>query len=427
MKKILLSAAMVSMTFAFAQKKEINAAFKAVDGGDMAKAAALVSTAENAIGGNAATTDPELMEKFYYAKGVSLLKSGKTQEGAEVLAKISDLKSDKFTPSLTPKIGNHINPILQASNKAAMDAYSAKKYAEAAPKFTEIYNLLKGAGQDNKQYLYYTALSYALAKNNAESIRVYNDLINSGYTGVETTYTAKNKKTGEVENMDKNTWDLYKKMEATGDYTDFKTETSKSVEQELYETTAALLIDENRNDEALALLEKGTKKFPQSARLSELQGSAYFKAGKTAEFAASLRDQLSKNPNDANNWYNLGVLQSKDPATQAEAIASYKKAVELNPKFSNAWQNLTYTIMGDDGKSIDEYQALRKAGKLDQANKVLEERRKRLASALPYAEKWYESDTTNIDAVTLLKGLYQSTKNEAKAAEFKAKEEAMKK
>lgn len=427
MKKILLSAALVSMTFAFAQKKEINAAFKAVESGDMAKAGALISTAENAIGGNAATVEPELMEKFYYAKGISLLKSGKTHEGAEVLAKISDLKGAKFSPSLTPKIGEHINPLLQTANKSAMDAYNGKKYAEAAPKFTEVYNLLKAAGQDNKMYLYYTALSYALANNKAESIRVYNGLIDSGYTGVETTYTAKNKKSGEVEQLDKSAWDLYKKVEATGDYTDFKVETSKNLEQELYETNVALLLDENRTDEALALLEKGTKKFPQNTRLSELQGTAYYKAGKTDEFAKNLKDQLTKNPNDANNWYNLGVLQSKDPATQAEAIASYKKATELNPKMANAWQNLTYTVMGDDGKAIDEYQSLRKAGKLDAANKVLEERRKRLATALPYAEKWYEADPTSIDAVSLLKGLYQSNKNEAKSAEFKAKEEAMKK
>jgi hypothetical protein len=33
-------------------------------------------------------------------------------------------------------------------------------------------------------------------------------LINSGYTGVETTYTAKDNKTGQVASYDKNTWEL---------------------------------------------------------------------------------------------------------------------------------------------------------------------------------------------------------------------------
>ena len=120
-------------------------------------------------------------------------------------------------------------------------------------------------------------------------------------------------------------------------------------------------------------------------------------------------------------------MVSKDPAKQEEALGYFKKAVELDPKFANAWQNLVYVTIGDDEKTIDEYNKLRKSGKIEAANKVIEARRKRLAEALPYAEKWYESDPNSIDAVSQLKGLYTSLKNEAKAKEFRAKEESMKK
>ena len=82
--------------------------------------------------------------------------------------------------------------------------------------------------------------------------------------------------------------------------------------------------------------------------------------------------------------------------------------------------------MGDDGKAIDDYNAAKKAGKADQANKIIEARRARLAAALPYAEKWYQNDQNNVEAVSLLKGLYLSAKNEAKFQEFKSKEAAMK-
>ncbi|MGZ5189238.1 MAG: hypothetical protein ACXWB5_07385, partial [Kaistella sp.] len=118
-------------------------------------------------------------------------------------------------------------------------------------------------------------------------------------------------------------------------------------------------------------------------------------------------------------------LQSKDPAAAAEAVKSYKKAVELRPDFAQAWQNLTYLTMGDDAKAIDDYNAAKKAGKTETANKIIEARRGRLAAALPYAEKWYESDKQNIDAVSLLKGLYMSNKKEAKFQEFKAIEAAL--
>ena len=100
-----------------------------------------------------------------------------------------------------------INAQLQASNKAAMDAYQAKNYAVAAPKFLEVYSLMKTSGQEDKVYMYYAGLSYALANNVDEAIKIYTDLINSGYTGVQTQYTAKDVKTGEVTSLNKGIWE----------------------------------------------------------------------------------------------------------------------------------------------------------------------------------------------------------------------------
>lgn len=457
MKKILLSIAVVSSAFAFAQKKEIAAAVKAVDAGDVATTNSQIAAAETAMGDKTYLVEPAVLEQYYYAKGMSLIKSGKNAEGAAYLAKMSDLgknkiytgrdssknkvyfvgkseadksgiqglKEETYTPSMVSKIGGTINPLIEKANKTAMEAYTAKNYAVAAPKFKEVYDLLKAGGNDNKQYLYYAGLNYALAEQKAPAIQVYNELIDSGYTGIQTTYSAKNKKSGELEALDKVSWDLNKKLGATSEYTDFKTETSPSIEKELYETNAALLIENNQYDDALVLIEKGLKKFPSNAKLSELQGTAYYKSGKMDQFVASLKTQIEKNPNDATNWYNLGVLQSKDPNTEKDAIASYKRAVELKPDMAQAWQNLTYVTMGDDAKAIDDYNAAKKAGKTDLANKIIEARRARLAAALPYAEKWYETDQQNIDAVSLLKGLYMSNKKEAKFQEFKAKEAAM--
>lgn len=457
MKKIVLTLAVAITSFAFAQKKEISAAYKAIEAGDVSTANAQLAAAENTLGGKTYLLDPEVLEQYYYAKGLSLIKAGKIAEGAPYLAKITDLgkseiytgkdssknkvyfvgkeaadasgisglKTEKYTPTTTAKLGQALNPSIEAANKAAIEAYNAKNYKVAGPKFLEVYNLLKAAGQDNKQYLYYAGINYALAEDKQQAAAVYTDLINSGYTGAETTYTAKNKKTGEVQTFDKSTWELYKKMGSAAEYSDFKTETSKSIEPELYETGVALLIDAGKYDEALALIDKGTKKFPNNTKLTELQGAAYHKSGRTAEFVASLKDQLAKNPNDKINWFNLGVLLSNDEATKNDALAAYDKVIQLDPKYTNAYINAAYLIMGDDKKAIDDYNALRKAGKMDDANKVLEARRARFAKAVPYAEKWYNAEPDNIEAVSLLKSLYSSTKNEAKAAEFKAKEAAM--
>lgn len=460
MKKIILSVAMVSMAFAFAQKKEVSAAFKAMESGDVATANAQISAAESVLGGKTELLTPEQKEQYYYAKGLALLKSGKTTEGAAILSKISDLGKSKiyegkdgknrvyfvgkeaadasgiaglkettYQPTLVGKLGEVINPILQSTHKQAIDAYNAKNYSVSAPKFQEAYYLLKSAGQDNKQMLYYSAITYALAKDNNKAIDVYKDLIASGYTGVETKYKAKDTKSGQEQEFDKTSWELYKKTGASSGYTDFKTEVTPSVEQELYETATGLMIDTQRYDEAIENAGKGLKKFPNSNRLTELQGLAYYRSGKTEQFIANLKETVAKNPQDKESWFNLGVLSSKDPAKRDEAIGYYQKALEIDPRYIPAHQNLTYLLIDsdNDGNKVAKYEELRKAGKIDQANKIMEERREGFKKAIPYAEKWYAVDSNNIDVVSLLKSLYMSIHNEAKHKEFKAKEDALKK
>jgi predicted Zn-dependent protease len=316
------------------------------------------------------------------------------------------------------------NAKLQEANKAAMDAYNAKNYAVAAPKFMEVYNLLKTSGQDNKVYMYYSGLNYALANNIEQATKIYTDLINSGYTGVETTYTAKENKTGQVSTYDKATWELLKKS-SPKDYSDFKTEQSPSVEADLYETLSTLLLNAKKNDEALAIIEKGLAKFPNSTKLKEYQGSALYASGNTDKFMTNLKEQLAKNPNDATNWYNLGVLQAKNPETAAEAVTSFQKAIDLKADFANAYQNLVYTVIGDDEKAVTDINALRKT-KPDEATKLIEARKERFMKATPYAEKWYQAMPADINSVQVLKDIYNTTKNTAKYNEMKAKEAELK-
>ena len=457
MKKVILSLTLVAATFSFAQKKEISAAVKAVDAGDVATAKSQISAADAVIGNRFQILEPSLLEQYYYAKGLSLFKDGKISEGAEFLAKIGELgkskfytgkdgkekvfffgkeaadksgiaglKEESYTPSLTNKLAQALNPSIQAASKTAMDAYNNKNYAVAGPKFNEVYNLLKAAGQDDKMYKYYSGITYALGGDRVKAIDAYNYLINSGYTGVETKYLAKNKKSGQVESLDKNQWELFKKMGASGDFSDFTTETTKSIEEELYETNIGLLSESERYDEALVLADKALAKFPKNNKISDAKSMAYYKSGKTDEFIAALKETVAKNPNDKDSWYNLGVMASKDPGKYDDAVGYFEKAINVDPKFVNALQNLTFLVMGDDEKAINEYNAKRKSGNIDEANKIIEARRQRFAKALPYAEKWYAADPTNIDAVSLLKSFYTSAKNTTKAAEFKAKEDALK-
>lgn len=453
MKKIILSVAILSLSFANAQDKEVKAAFTAVEAGDMSTATSQISAAESKLNGKTFLLEPTLQEQYLYTKGMMLLTSGKTTEGAAYLAKITDLgknkiysgkdasknkvyyvgkaaadasgisglKEENYQPKLLEAIKKLVNPMLQASNKEAVEAYNLKNYKVAGAKFKEVYNLLQSTGQDDAQYLYNSAISYGLAKDLTNANEIFTQLINSGYTGVSTTYTAKNKKTGEISNFEKSIWELSKKG---ADFIDFKTETSKSVESEIYEAAVRIQIEDKKYDQALTTIEKGLKKFPKNLYLMEQKGKVYYETGKTEEYVLTLRDQLSKNPNDATSWYNLGVLLSSNPASFDESKSAFLKAVELNPTMANAYQNLTFLHIGDDTKAIADFEALKKEERMDEANEILKKRKQRFINAVPYAEKWYELESGNRAAIIMLKNLYQAAGNEVKYKEFKAKEAA---
>ncbi|AJW61824.1 hypothetical protein VO54_00335 [Elizabethkingia miricola] len=452
MKKILLSAALVSVSLAFAQKKEIQNAVKAADGGNASEALSQISAADSALQGKMYLLEPSVQEQYYYAKGIALIKSGKTSEGAAVLAKISDLKTNKifagkdnnknkvyfvgkaeadkdgaglqlkeetYSPTLAGNVGAAVNPLLQKVSGEAQKEYDAKNYPVAAEKFLQVNDLLKAAGQPDDIYKYYAAISYALGNKKAESIALYQDLINSGYTGIKTTYSALNKKTNQRENLDKSSFELVKK---SPDYGDFKTETSKSVEEELYETAVALMLDDNKNTEAVALIEKGLAKFPNNAKMNDLKLSAYSRTGDSSKLEQTIKEAVAKNPGDKLNWSNLGVIQSNNPATVADAEASFKKALEIDPNYVPALQGLVFNLYLNgkaDAKIVDAYNVARKAGKIDEANKIIAERKVRFSKALPYLEKLNTLTPNEADVVDTLRTVYNSLGKQDKAKELK--------
>lgn len=459
MKKLILSAALLAVSFSFAQKKEISAAYKAIEANDSSTANSQIAAAENILGGKTFLLEPSVLEQYYYAKGLGLINSGKVSEGAAVLAKISELgktkiyvgknadkqkvyylgkaeadasgiqglKEETFAPTTLAGIGNKINPLLTKANDEAMAAYNGKNHQLAGDKFMEVNNLLAAAGSDEKVYKYYAAIAYSQANNLEKAGQIFKELINEGYTGEKTEYKAKNKKDGKVESLDKNTWELYKKMGASSDFTDFTSEKTPSIELELYESGVIALSDAQKFDDALALIEKGLAKFPGNAKLKEQQGTIYYKSGKIEQFIATLKEQAEKNPSDKVAWYNLGVMSSKDPSKMAEAEGYFKKTLEIDPNYVTALQGIIFNvyIAGDD-KAIEALDAARKAKKTELFNKLLDERRAKFAKALPYAEKWFSLEPKNLEVVTLLKGLYQTAHNDAKFQEMKALEATLK-
>jgi len=451
MRKILLNLAMVSSVLLFAQRRELRAAVAAVQEENMSEVYSKISAVDDILQGKTYYLKPTMQEQYYYAKGLALIKDGKVNEGVGFLNKMFDLQENiiyygkdtnrkkvyfvgseyankygeglklkelKYELTLSQNLKEALNPILSKYIADAQKYYDSRSYVEAAEKFLEVNSLSFLADQGDDVFKYYAAISYALADKKSESIEIYKQLIEAGYTGIRTTYSALNKKTGERDNFDKTSFEIVKKSE---DYEDFKEDVSPDIQAELYETVINLMIDSDQIDDAVRYVEIAVDKFPENTKLNDLKLSAYSRSGDTIKLEQTIREAIAKNPEDKLSWYNLGVIKSENSASMNEAEIAFKKALEIDPDYIHGLQGIVYNLYLNrsvDSKVINAYNVARKAGKMDEANRILSERKNKFSKAIPYLERLYNLKPKDIDVIKTLRSVYTFIGNQGKVAEM---------
>ncbi|MDV7391635.1 tetratricopeptide repeat protein, partial [Arthrospira platensis SPKY1] len=94
-----------------------------------------------------------------------------------------------------------------------------------------------------------------------------------------------------------------------------------------------------------------------------------------------------KKPNDAELFYNLGVVSTKTKK-YADAERYYNRAIELKPDYADAYLNLAVIKLDDDQRIIDEMNNLgTSAADNKKYDALKKEREKVLAGAIPFLEK----------------------------------------
>ncbi len=439
-KSSLLLAGIISLGLS-GQKKEIEKAYTALVGKNPAALKTELAAAESILNNNLQSLEPEVLEKYYVVKGASLLQTGQEAQAAQMFANAHDMQSKgifmakdakknkvyyvgkdaavkagfadakpvSFVASQDAVIREQIGKKITDTEKAAMASYDAKNYSEAAKNFESLYYLTKAVGSPSVQSLQNAALSHISAKKFAKAEEILKYMIDNDLTGKETNYTAKDAK-GKTTLLDKSSWDLFKKAGATSGYSDFKVENTTGIQKDIYLTYLSTLQQQKKYNEIIAFSPVMEAKFPGNSEIISAKGVAYYNTGRSTEFAQILEQQLKTDPSNKQNWYNLGVVLSKDPAQTEKAKSAFLKAVELDPKYSDAWQNLVFMIIGDDAAAVKSYKDLADAKKFDQADKILEKRKVRFQTALPYAEKWYLASNKSSDAKNFLGEIYRALK-----------------
>ncbi len=166
-------------------------------------------------------------------------------------------------------------------------------------------------------------------------------------------------------------------------------------------------------DEAISLLEKARKAYPQDGDILQLLSNSYVAANKLKVAKQTFKEIVDADPNNKLYHVNYGVIL-QGGAEYAEAEVQFKKAVEIDPGFAAAQYSLAITYI----KWAD---ALQK--KADQGNAEDPEVKNKFRSALQILEQYVEKQKEDSNAWQALGIVYShlSMLNEATAAFNKAK------
>jgi len=176
------------------------------------------------------------------------------------------------------------------------------------------------------------------------------------------------------------------------------------------------------NKMALETAQKGLT-YGGTPYLQKLTVQLFNEGGNADEAIKTLQDNIKKNPNDALNYFNLGVLYEKTKKTN-EAIQAYEKAITISA-LPEAIYNIG-ALYFNDGVEIskvvndmpqDEYN---RKGRAEEA-KVDAEFKK----ALPYFEKLYLIDAKEKSTLNILIQIYQKLKMKDKADKIQKERDAL--
>lgn len=410
MKTRILTAVLAMFTvMAFAQKKEIRKAGKAVDKGEYQEAKNYLDEAEPQLEGAKESQQAD----FYLYKGYALLGTGENvsqndlMEAVEAFKKAGELNHDEANEG-----------IAAASNALVTSAIAdqqAENFSEASEKLYTSYQL----NQQDTLYLYYAASNSVNARDYDTALEYYQELKELGFTGIKTEYTAINEETGEEEAMaSKEQRDLFVK---TGGYTNPEDRTSESKKGEIAKNIALIYIDKGQTDEAIAAMEDAKAENPNDTSLLDAEANMYYRMGDMDKYREIMEQVVEQDPNNPTLYYNLGV-STAELGDNEKAIEYYKKALELDPEMSNARVNIAYIILSNETDIVDEMNTLGTSKADNQRyDELAEERRNVYREALPHLEKVLENDPQNVEAARTLRNIYSQLNEPEKAEEMKQK------
>ncbi|MFI2742879.1 tetratricopeptide repeat protein [Zhouia sp. PK063] len=420
MKKTFLIATtlLLSASSLFAQRKELRDVENALDDGNVQQA----QTGLNALSSSIESAEEKYKSEYYFLEGKMYYQMAKKdmntldsyKKAAETFQKLVAFeKENKERNTGDAKV--LMDSISANLVNSAIKDNETKDYAKASDKLYLAYTL----DTKNEDYLYYAAGSAVNAQEFDKALEYYIKLKDLGYTGVATQYLAKNKETGEVENLgSKQNRDL---MVKTGQYEDPQEKQTEDRTPEIVKNIALIYTQNGENEKAVKAIKEARDKNPEDVSLLMTEANLYLKLKQKDKFAELMQEAIQKDPNNANLYFNLGVITGEQ-GDHEKAVEYYKKAINIDPKMENAYLNLVAEMLSSEQGIVDEMNKLGTSAADNKKYDELKQQREDLyKSAVPYLEKILEINSNNVDAMKTLMNIYGSIGETEKYKEMKDK------
>ncbi|MBB1138183.1 tetratricopeptide repeat protein [Myroides sp. WP-1] len=416
-KYVYLAAALMISGLSMAQKKELKDAEKAVKKGNVTEATTALNAVEAVLG---AATNEQKIQYYYLKSNLAYQQIEKNQDfDANVDKMVSAYKAieaidknNKFAKQANEELGLVASKVI---NKAIEDNNSSN-YKGATKKFKQAYDINK---QDTI-YLYYAASTAISSKDYGTATSYYKELIDLGYNGNESYYTAVDKATGEVQNFGKDA-KMRDVLVKQGSHSDPKFVKEDSKRPEIIKNLALIYYQEGQYDEAEKAVIEARKSNPNDTNLMLTQMDLYLKSNNMGKYEEIAKEALSKNPNDDVLLYNLGVT-SYQAGKVEDAKKYYEQAIRINPKNENAYLNMAFIKLQPDEEITNKMNSLGMSAADNKKYEQLQKEKKALyRDAMNDLEKVLAINPTNDEAINTLKNIYRALEMNDKLKALEAK------
>ncbi|OIQ38726.1 MAG: hypothetical protein BM563_05605 [Bacteroidetes bacterium MedPE-SWsnd-G1] len=385
-----LAVSMLMTMSTIAQKNEVKAAEKALKKKDYATALTEITKADELI----SNADEKLKAKYYYIKGMALYAEGSDNSNLdETITTFNKLKEvekasnvSKYSNEVTLIIDTIIEKITSGARAAYTDGLKTNdiaKLSEAANGFEKVYSLKKS----DTLNLYNSAVLNQSAKNYEKSNNQFKKLIELGYTGISTTYTATSTVNDQLIGYNSSSEMMQAvKMELARDP---KTTVIESKYNDMVRNIGTNYSKLGENEKALEFVLKAKESFPNDYNLLITEGTIYFNMGDRAKYLATLQEAIELKPNDPQLHYFVGTLIFETGENLDKAQTHLEKAIELKPDYVDAYMNLGAIAMNDVA-AIEEEMS-QNASNFKKYDEIVKNKRNpTILKAIPFYEKAYE-------------------------------------